>query len=278
MFKEKITFCLVQAAIHPQEIDANFIRYQQLLETIDNEVDIIVFPEMFACGFSDYMPLVAKEKRDASLLFLQTISQQYKADVVASLPIWENGKIFNRLCWIRGKETVNQYDKRHLFLGSEKEFCSQGTVRTVINYGQWRLMPLICYDVRFPIWCRNQYKNESFLYDCLLFVANFPVARAKTLRTLLSARAIENQAYTISVNRVGKDGYGVEYSGNTVIINPIGEIVAEMPSHEEGALMATIEYDVLEKVRKQLPYYRDWDDLEEVNGMGYKTNYPKRKL
>jgi len=267
MSEKKISFCLVQAAIHPQQVEDNFIHYQQLLSKMDKEADVIVFPEMFACGFSDYMPFIAENKMEESLLFLQDISQKYKADVAASLPVIEKKQLFNRLCWIRGKQTVGQYDKRHLFLGSEKEFCSQGNSRIVVNYGQWHIMPLICYDIRFPVWCRNQYRNESFLYDCQLFITNFPAARSKTLRTLLTARAIENQSYTICVNRVGKDGYGVEYSGNTVIINPIGEVVAELPSNEEGLLIADIEYDTLQKVRKQLPFYKDWDDFEII------TNY-----
>jgi len=231
---------------------------------LDKAVDIIVFPEMFACGFSDYMPVVAENMQEESLLFLQAIAQKYQADVAASLPVKEKEKIFNRLYWIRGKQTLGQYDKRHLFLGSEKEFCSPGKRRIVVNYAQWKIMPLICYDVRFPLWCRNQYKDELFLYDCLLFIANFPAARAKTLRTLLTARAIENQSYVIGVNRIGKDGYGVEHSGNTVIINPIGEVIAELPPHKEGLLIADIEYSTLEKVRTQLPFYRDWDEMREI--------------
>ena len=265
MFKENLTFCLVQTDIHPKRIQDNFIHYWQLLEGIDRAVNVIVFPEMFACGFSDSLPFIAENRVKESLLFLQEISQKYKADAVASLPIKENGKIFNRLYWIRGKEIVNQYDKRHLFLGSEKEFCSRGSRRIVVNYEQWNIMPLICYDVRFPIWCRNRYKNELFTYDCLLFVSNFPAARSQTLRTLLKARAIENQSYVIGLNRVGKDGYGVEHSGNTVAINPIGEIIAELPAHKEGLLFADANYNTLEKVRKQLPYYKDWEDLENIN-------------
>ena len=261
MSEEKMTLCLLQADIHPQRIEDNFMRYRQLLRKIDTDVNLIVFPEMFACGFSDYMPAVAENMREKSLLFLQEISQKYKADTAASLPVKENGKIFNRLYWICGGQAAAQYDKRHLFLGSEKEFCSQGKHRIVVNCGQWNILPLICYDVRFPIWCRNQHQNDAFLYDCLLFVANFPAARAKTLRTLLTARAVENQSYAVCVNRVGKDGYGVEHSGNTVVINPLGEVAAELPAHEEGVLIAELDYNLLGKVRKQLPYYQDWDDF-----------------
>ena len=259
MSKEKITLCLLQAAIHPLQIEDNFTHYQQLLSKTDASIDLIVFPEMFACGFSDYMPFVAKNMQEQSLSFLQGISQKYKADVVASLPVAEKGKIFNRLYWIRGKEIMSEYDKRHLFLGSEKEYCSPGNYRVAVNCQQWCIMPMICYDVRFPMWCRNQYKNETFFYDCLLFVANFPAARSHALRTLLSARAIENQSYVICVNRVGKDGYGVEHSGNTVVINPLGEVVAEMPANEEGILLAEMKYGVLEKVRELFPFYKDWD-------------------
>lgn len=264
MFKEKINVCLLQAGIDPLRIENNFTHYRRLLDKIVEMPDIIVFPEMFACGFSDNISAVAQNWQEQSISFLQNVSKIYGADVVASLPVAENGKIFNRLFWISGRKIVNQYDKRHLFLGSERVFCTAGKERIVVNHAQWKIMPLICYDVRFPVWCRNQYKNDAFLYDCLLFVTNFPVTRSKTLQTLLKVRAIENQCYTICVNRVGRDGYGVIHGGNTVVINPIGEVVEEISPYRKGVLFADIEYDLLEKVRRQLPYYEDWDECEEL--------------
>lgn len=259
MVKEHLNISLIQSDISHKDIESNFNNYENLLTEVAQSTDIILFPEMFACGFSDDIVQHGEQYYQQSIDFLCKASQNYHADVVASLPVRENELLYNRLVWIRGNEIVATYDKRHLFFGCEKQFCSEGEKKTIVNVEGWNMLPLICYDVRFPIWCRNKFENETMLYDCLLLTANFPSPRAETLKSLLIARAIENQAYVIGLNRIGKDGYNNPHSGNSMIVNPLGEIITEAPFDEQYVLNAKIEWDLLNKLRTYFPVYEDWD-------------------
>ena len=259
MVKDNLNISLLQLDISHNDIESNFDNYEKLLLSVKENTDIIVFPEMFACGFSDDIVKYGEQYYRKSIDFLSKTSQKYHADVVASLPVKENDFLYNRLLWIRGNQIITFYDKRHLFFGCEKQFCSEGKTKTIVNVKDWKIFPLICYDIRFPIWCRNKYENETILYDCLLLTANFPSPRAETLKSLLIARAIENQAYVIGLNRIGKDGYNNPHSGNSVIVNPLGEIIAEAPTNEQYVLNASIEWDLLNELRNYFPVYEDWD-------------------
>ena len=250
---------LVQSDISHNDIERNFSNYEHLLSLVNENTDIIVFPEMFACGFSDDIAGYGEQYYQQSVDFLQNISQKHHADVVASLPVKENDFLFNRLLWVRGNQIVANYDKRHLFFGCEKQFCTKGKNKTIVGVKDWNILPLICYDIRFPLWCRNKYENNTMLYDCLLFIANFPTQRADTLRTLLVARAIENQAYVVCLNRVGEDAYNNSHNGNSIIVNPLGEIIAEAHMNEQYVLNAKMEWNVLDSLRKHFPVYEDWD-------------------
>jgi predicted amidohydrolase len=258
--QEKIHLCLLQSDIHPTNIKDNLNRYRLLLETIEGKTDIIVFPEMFACGFSNNVIQIAESYTDLCFDFLHSISQKYHSDVVASLPVMEKGRLYNRLVWIQNKNVIAQYDKRHLFFGCEKQLYKRGNTKTIVNKKGWNFLPLICYDVRFPNWCRNQYRNNAILYDCILFIANFPASRSDTFRSLLIARAIENQSYAIGLNRIGIDGFGNRHCGNSIVVNPLGKIIAEAPTHENYLLSADIDKSLLTKLRNTFPIYMDWDE------------------
>lgn len=259
MVKEYLNISLLQADISHNNIENNFDNYEKLLLSVDENSDIIVFPEMFSCGFSDEIVLYGEQYYQQNFDFLCKTSQNHHADVIASLPVKENKLLYNRLVWIRGNKMIASYDKRHLFFGCEKQFCTKGEKKTIINVEGWNIFPLICYDIRFPIWCRNKHENESMHYDCLLLIANFPSPRAETLKSLLIARAIENQSYVIGLNRIGKDGYGNIHSGNSLVVNPSGEIIAEAPFDEQYVLNARIEWDMLNRIRTYFPVYKDWD-------------------
>jgi predicted amidohydrolase len=258
--KEKIRLCLVQSDIRPFDIKDNLNNYELLLETIVDGTDIIVFPEMFACGFSEEVVLIAEKYSALCFDFLHGISQRYHADVVASLPVQEKGRLYNRLVWIQGKNVIAQYDKRHLFFGCEKQFYEKGKTKTIVHKDGWNFLPLICYDIRFPNWCRNHYGNNVILYDCLLFIANFPVSRSDAFKSLLIARAIENQAYAIGLNRTGEDGFGNRHSGSSIVVDPLGEIIAEAPAHENYLLSVCIDMSMLTRLRKSFPVFQDWDE------------------
>jgi predicted amidohydrolase len=258
--QENLRLCLVQSDIHPVHVTENLNRYELLLEKIQDKPDIIVFPEMFACGFSNNVVQIAVQHTVSCLDFLHTVSCRYRSDVIASLPVMENGRLFNRLVCVRGNCIIARYDKKHLFFGVEKELFTGGKTKTVINKNGWNLFPLICYDIRFPNWCRNHYRNNIISYDCLLLIANFPLSRANTLKSLLVARAIENQSYVIALNRIGKDGFGHKHGGNSIVVSPYGKIIAEAPTHEESLFSTHIDMSVLTKLRKSFPVYMDWDE------------------
>jgi predicted amidohydrolase len=257
--QKKINCCLIQSDICPDKVEDNLEHYNVLLKNIENQPDILVFPEMFACGFSENIAQIAANYTEICLVFLYQTAQEHNADVVASLPIMENGQLFNRLVWVRENQIIAQYDKKHLFFGCEKTLCTSGKTKTIVNKNGWNFLPLICYDIRFPIWCRNHYKNDAFLYDCLLLIANFPAPRVDTLKSLLVARAIENQAYVIGVNRIGEDGIGNKHCGNSIVISPLGEIITEAPRNKEFLLSVNLERTMLDKFRDDFPVYKDWD-------------------
>ncbi|MDR1878231.1 MAG: nitrilase family protein [Bacteroidales bacterium] len=260
MDQESINLCLVQSDIHPQDAAQNIKHYEMLLKSREIKSDLLVFPEMFSCGFSDDIVRIAQQHTQQSFDFLYRTSQKYGTDTVASLPVVaQNQRIYNRLVWVRENKIIAQYDKRHLFFGCEKQFCSAGTTRTIVQKNAWNILSLICYDIRFPLWCRNKYVDNALLYDCLLLIANFPASRSNAWRALLTARAIENQAYVIGVNRIGKDGYGNNHTGNTLIIDPLGEVVVEAPSDKEYILSVTLDHTLLNKLRNYFPVYEDWD-------------------
>ena len=258
---ELYKICLVQADIDFKDIQNNFNNYRTLLQQIKNQPDLIVFPEMFSCGFSDILPDIVSDIQEESLTFLKRICQTYKCSVVATMPIQENDKIFNRLFWIDNTKIVLEYDKSHLFFGVEKQYFTKGQSRQTCQHKTWNFLPLTCYDMRFPQWCRNQW-NEStqkILYDCLIFSTNFPSARSKVFDILSSARAIENQTFVVSVNRVGLDGFGVAHNGKSKIIDPSGRILAELPKNEQGILEYNLDKTYLERFRDLVPIYKDWD-------------------
>ncbi len=260
MNQDNLNCCLIQSDIHPVNIKDNLNRYEMLLESIEKNPDIIIFPEMFACGFSENIAQIAASYTKTCLDLLYQTSQKYHADIVASLPVIEKEYLFNRLVWIREGRIIAQYDKRHLFFGCEKQLCTRGETKVIVNKNGWNFLPLVCYDIRFPNWCRNHYKDDAFTYDCLLFIANFPTPRVDTLKLLLRARAVENQAYVIGINRIGEDGIGNKHCGGSMVISPAGEIIAEAPYNKNFLLTATIGKPVLEKLRSDFPVYKDWDE------------------
>lgn len=254
--------CLVQSDIIPDNITQNLLRYETLFQQIKQQPDIIFLPEMFNCGFSPSLVNNAEPLGGESMVFLQSTAHRFQCDIVASLPVNTNGKIYNRLLWINKEEISGFYDKRHLYFGEEKEYCTPGCEKVIIPRNNVRFLPLICYDIRFPVWCRNRYDNGEFLYDCIVLIANFPAQRSDILQTLAQARAIENQSFVIVCNRIGLDGNGNPHLGKSMVINPLGKIIAEAPENKEFLLETEINIELLEKIRRKFPIYKDWDKDE----------------
>ena len=240
------TVGLVQADIKPNNKTGNLKHYSEWLDQeITEPVHLLVFPEMFHCGFSPDIRSDAEPDNGDSIFFLYMTANKFQCDVVATLPI------------------LRRYDKHHLFMG-EEEFFTPGTGRTIVNTLGYRFLPLICFDVRFPEWSRNRVVDGQFDYDCLLYTANFPAPRESELITLAQARAIENQAYAMVVNRTGIDGYGRRHAGGCAVINPHGEIEARTTSDKEQILIHSCDFDTLKPLRELFPVSKFWEKQSEI--------------
>ena len=255
-----VTVALIQSDIRPHDVEDNLTHYEVLLkDKIQEPVDLIVFPEMFNCGFSADFEQHAEPMEGRSVTFLKKMAQRYNCDTVATLPIRDGEKIVNRLIWMSPDCVRGWYDKKHLFFGSEQRICTSGDRLTIVESSGQRWLPLICYDVRFPVWSRNAVQDGQFLYDCLIYTANFPEPREQVLLKLATARAIENQAYVLVVNRIGCDGEGHAHAGGTAVISPQGEILAQTECHQEEVLMYSLDFESLRQYRASFPVSKQWD-------------------
>lgn len=224
--------------------------------------DILVLPEMFSTGFvtesshlSDKTQVI--KNQEYTLNWMCRFSQEHQITVTGSLPYWNGELLFNSLMIIKeGNKSPIFYNKRHLFgIAGEKLMYSAGGDRTIYNSGEWRMNLSICYDLRFPVWLRN--KND---YDILICIANWPVGRANAWRSLLIARAIENQCYVFGVNRVGNDSTGTIYSGGSLVVGPDGVVLHEM-NDDVGFLCFEPDASFLSKFRRAYPFLKDCDDF-----------------
>ena len=253
----KIT--LVQSNLEWQQAEANREILAGMLAQSAAETDLIVLPEMFTSAFSVGSGAVPEAWPGESVDWMQAVAANFDAAVCGSIAVLEDGERFNRLVFVSPEGGLAYYDKRHLFrmLGEDKRYTA-GTERAVLSWRGWRILPLICYDLRFPVWSRN---TPDLAYDLLLYVANWPGARNYHWQTLLKARAIENLAYVAGVNRIGQDGNGIAYIGHSMLINPAGEVLLDA---EESAGTFTISMDksALEDYRKSFPAHLDADEFE----------------
>ena len=257
-----ITIGLVQADIKPFNKKGNMAHYASWLESaIQEPVHLLIFPEMFNCGFSSDIMDNAELDNGESTYFLYMTANKFQCDVVATVPILQNGKLYNRLVWFSRDRILGKYDKHHLFMG-EEEFFTPGTEKTIVNTLGYKFLPLICFDVRFPEWSRNHVNNGVFDYDCLVYTANFPAPRESELMALAKARAIENQSYAIVVNRVGTDGYQRDYAGGCAIINPHGEIEAQTKTNREEILIHSCDFDSVFALREAFKVSKFWKTTE----------------
>jgi omega-amidase len=253
---------IVQTALHWENIDRNLSMLDEKLATV-KDTDLIVLPEMFSTGFTMNTEGVAEEMSGKAVRWMAAKAKEKQCVITGSLVIRENGNCYNRLVWMRPDGTHEHYDKRHLFrMASEHEYFSGGKKRIVVTLNGWKICPLVCYDLRFPVWSRNKFKNGTWEYDCLIYVANWPERRSYPWKTLLLARAIENQCYVAGVNRVGKDGKDIEYSGDSVVINYKGEVISRTNPNEDITETVTLSWKELEEFRKAFPVGMDADGFE----------------
>lgn len=258
MSQLKIT--LLQAYLFWENIDKNLQNIGLKLSAIREKTDLIILPEMFNTGFSMNAPVLAEEMDGKTMKWMQEKAYRYDAVITGSLIIKEKGNYYNRLIWMQPDGAYQYYDKKHLFgLGGEDKVYTAGNKRLIVELNGWKIMPVICYDLRFPVWLRN--KDEY--YDLLLVVANWPEKRAPHWRTLIPARAVENQSFIIALNRVGHDGNEIYYSGDTTCLDPQGNVVY-YKRDEEDLYTFTIHKEEVAKTRTEMPFLRDADDFNLI--------------
>jgi omega-amidase len=259
---QDLIITLVQSNPAWQKVDINLPYYETLLNEKDLETDLIVLPEMFSTGFTMHSAAMAEPMEGKTHNWMREQASKLDAVVCGSVIIKENNNYYNRLLWVEADGNTRFYDKKHLFrMANENEFYSAGNKHLTVQFKGWKIRPLVCYDLRFPVWSRNRVSNNEFDYDILLYVANWPQARVAAWDTLLKARAMENNAYTIGVNRVGKDEKEINYNGHSAIYNPKGEEVG-WAGEKEGILTTKVEKLPLDNFRAKFPSYLDADNFD----------------
>ena len=266
----KITY--IQSPLHWENAEANLDLFNEHLGKIEGETDLIVFPEMFNTGFTMNVKEASETMQGETIKWMAEKAKSMNSVVTGSLIIEEEGKYYNRLIWMRPNGRHEQYDKRHLFrMADEHKDFDYGSERLIVELNGWRICPLICYDLRFPVWSRNvdftkEHKNVEMgnepVYDCLLYIANWPEARNSAWKSLLPARAIENQAYVLGLNRIGKDGKDISYSGDSIAFDPYGRAINEAKPHEEMVETITLSKQLLADFRKKFPVAMDGDQFK----------------
>jgi len=250
-----LTITLIQTDLVWEEIDANLTMLTEKIKAVDAPTDLIVLPEMFSTGFSLSARQLAETMSGKAVSWLRSTALDQGAAITGSLMIKEDGNYYNRLVYSSADGDLTHYDKKHLFRYAEEEkVFTPGEDHGDFLIKGWRVRPFICYDLRFPIWCRNLGPN----YDLALYVANWPAARATHWKALLQARAIENQTYVVGVNRVGKDGNGLAYKGDSMVFAPQGDILADLGEEEKTHTM-TLNFDALQNYRDTFPAWMDAD-------------------
>ncbi len=255
---KELKITLVQTFLNWEDVDANINHFNNVLHTLNN-TDVIVLPEMFTTGFSMNTLKCAKDSYEKGLQFMHSLASRKSSAICGSLMCEEKGKYYNRLVWVQPDGIVKYYNKRHLFtMGDEDKHYEKGIEQLTIEYKNWKIKPLICYDLRFPVWSRSTASNS---YDVLLYCANWPEKRSSAWTKLLQARAIENSCYVVGVNRIGEDGNGYVYNGNSMVVDFKGEPEI-LENREEVIRTFTLNKQALDEFRIQFPMQKDADDFK----------------
>lgn len=257
----KIT--LIQSDLHWEDTEANLAMFEEKIWQIGNSTDVIVLPEMFTTGFTMNAHKLAEHMNMRTFKWMKQMADQTGALILGSYIVTVHDRYYNRLLWMEPGGNYKTYDKRHLFrMSNEHKTYAAGESLLISTWKGWRICPLICYDLRFPVWSRNKwdFAAKRLSYDLAIYVANWPVTRIDAWDTLLRARAIENLSYVVGVNRIGQDETGVEYNGHSAIISPKGEAIY---SSDDMETTRTVELSAnsLLAFRDRFPTYLDSDDF-----------------
>lgn len=252
---EKLTLALLQEDLEWERPEVNQQKFEDKIAQLSAEVDLIVLPEMFTTGFSMNAENLAEPDKGPSFEWMQKMAQQKDAAVTGSIITKDGGNFYNRLYFVFPDGDSKKYDKRHTFtLAKENETYASGKDRLIVEFKGWKICPLVCYDLRFPVWSRN---TED--YDLLIYVANWPAARVTAWDTLLKARAIENMSYCVGLNRVGRDGKELDYLGHSAVYDSLGKPVSKNTLEKVFFEEVTISKDHLSETRSSLKFLQDRD-------------------
>jgi omega-amidase len=248
---------LIQPSTVWEDKQKNFENLEHLIFNDFQKTDLVVLPEMFATGFSLNAGKLAEELKGDIFQWMTNLTVRGKLAICGSHIVRSDGKFYNHFSFVTPDIEFSGYDKRHLFsLGGENEIYTCGRSRQVISYKDIRYLPIICYDLRFPVWCRN--RDD---YDILICVASWPDVRREAWNSLLKARAIENQCYVVGVNRTGTDNDGFNYAGDSVVFDPLGKILGKVDAYEEGSVTVEISLSELRDFRNKFPFWKDTDNF-----------------
>jgi predicted amidohydrolase len=255
--KDILNIALIQANLLWENTQGNLNYFDKKIESISSDIDVVVLPEMFSTGFSMNPTSLFETMDGVSISWMQKTALKRQLAVVGSLIIKESDTYYNRLIFVHPNGEIHTYDKRHLFTyGGEDKVYSSGNERLTLEYKGWKICPMICYDLRFPVWSRN-----SDEYDILIFIANWPKPRISAWDTLLKARAIENMCYTIGVNRVGVDGNNLEYIGHSQAIDMLGEEMIHIDNENETVFEVHLDKNKLNESRNRFGFLNDKDSF-----------------
>ena len=250
-----LSIATIQFDVKWEDKQSNFRYVEQQLLLIDKATQLVILPEMFSTGFSMNPSLLAESMEGETVKWMTELAEKFSVALMGSIIVSQNGNNFNRMIFAKPDGEIEFYDKRHLFrMGEENNHYTGGKQRKIFNFLGWRICPQICYDLRFPVWSRN--RND---YDLLVYVASWPKARRNVWRTLATARAMENQSYVAIANRVGVDGMNLEYSGDSMIIDYKGDIIAEAVLGESSVVNAIIDKQQLIEFKDKFPTWMDAD-------------------
>jgi omega-amidase len=260
-----LSVTLLQSALHWEDKAANLASFEEKIRGLKGKTQLVVLPEMFSTGFSMKPRELAEDMSGESVAWMKRIAAENQVILTGSLIIKEAEQYFNRLIWMLPNGQCGIYDKRHLFaFAGEDQHYASGSKRLIASVNGWKINLQVCYDLRFPVWARQQSQEEGPEYDLLVYVANWPERRRTAWMTLLQARAIENQCYVIGVNRVGNDGNQIYHSGDSMVVDPLGEILFTERDNEV-AHTVLLDRAHLKKVRDSLPFLKDADGFMLLN-------------
>ena len=255
---DQLSVGLIQSDLHWENIDANLAMFEEKIWQFEEHPDVVVLPEMFSTGFSMDAPRLAEPMNSKTFRWMKQMAAQLKSLVIGSYIVKEATVYRNRLFCVYPDGSFQYYDKRHLFsLAGEDEHYTAGDARLIVEWKGWRIMPLICYDLRFPVWSRAQ----GYEYDLLVYIANWPTPRVNAWDTLLQARAIENQSYAVGVNRTGEDGYSTSYNGHSAVVDYLGKHLSP-PSEEQKLLVSVLNKQPLETFRAKYNFQLEADQFK----------------